>query len=84
MTAGHVSESQSGDDPASQKHTTWLYRSFHILFSFFLLYTQVAKDLLLYCLNAETQDDEKSYEITLFSVCGDSIFAGKLQTEILV
>lgn len=35
-------------------------------------------------LNAETQDDGKLYEITLFSVCGDSIFAEKLQTEISV
>jgi len=54
--------------------------------SIYIDYTEVAeaKGLLQNCLNVETQDDEKLYEITLFSVCGDSIFAGKLQTELFV
>lgn len=38
---------------------------------YFLFYTNGAalKGLLQYCLNVETQDDEKLYEITLFSEC---------------
>lgn len=75
MTAGHVSVSQVRNDRASQTRNI-LHVCFHIYlcelwFFFFFLHTKgaAAKSQLQNCLNAETQDDEKLYEITLFSEC---------------
>lgn len=86
MTAGHVSVSQVRDDAASQTRNTLHVTTTASIYCF-LFYTEgaVAKGLPQHCLNAETQDDEKLYEITLFSECAViPFFAGKLQTEISV
>lgn len=70
MTAGHVSVSKVRDDVASQTTNT-LYFTTTASKCCFLFNTEgaVAEGPLQYCLNAETQDDEKLYEITLFSEC---------------
>lgn len=70
MTADHVSVSQVRDDVGSQTRDTLHVTTTATMYCL-LFYTEgaVAKGLLQDCLNAETQDDEKLYEITLFSEC---------------